>query len=317
MERCNPSEGLAKFVRSHDVMMHHRNPTVFENPDDPHTPLKEYIAPEIRDPNWKYYTDEQKRIALATEKFNTTRFPIWQDITGFFEKRMETGIPPCMRKDGAVKLIGIVHGLVKAQLRIDKEMDPENKVERAIFWDPLPEIMFHLGIAKSKMNSYLREFSGMSGHELADRVRIHEVKTKLRDDFRKHARAWHASLKEGTFAELTPRESKFELLKHIRAERRAEGIDRTALAASFRIPTFARLHRACLLHHGLTFLQIELAVIDEVLRELREAHNPQLVQKNTENGNASVEPQSRGGAENSEDEQPEIPIKEAEADPKE
>ena len=299
MERCDPNEGLAKFVRSHERVLYHRCPDIFQNPDDPKEPLKPYFTLPERDLNWDQLSDAKKRDAEEMEKERITRWPIWIEITGFQRKHMERGIPPSMRRDAIVKLIRQVHGLVKAELRIDNEKHELDKGERALFWDPLPEICFHLGIAKSKFNSYLKEFSGMSAHELADRVRIHDIKKTIRDDLRQHARVWHASLKEGVFEDMNPRDAKFALLKHIRAERRATGVDRAALAARYRIPTFARLHRACLLHFGETHLQLELAIIDEVLRELRES-DPQLVQKNTENAQSS--PQRRRGAENSQEE---------------
>jgi hypothetical protein len=82
-------------------------------------------------------------------------------------------------------------------------------------------------------------------------------------------------------------DAKYFLRNHIRRQRREEGIDRAAIAISYRIPTASRFHRACILAHGKTPLQIEMEVLTEVTRELTE--EPAHVHNNTEKATTATD----------------------------
>jgi hypothetical protein len=305
MQLCNPTLGLEKFVESYARVMFKRAPEFHPNPDDPHAPLAEYTRPEDQK-GWRSLSDTARKIALFEENFRITRHPLWQEVSGMYS-RLENPSPIVTREAQAARLALAVYHLIGAELqREDEKPHPAHTT----FWDPVRKICHQFEIAKSKLDALSRESIGMSTHEMVDRHRVARIKTRWYADLFPIAQAWSQSLKPHALERLPNRDAKFALLKFIRATRREDGTDRGALALSLRIPSFARLHRACMIHHGQTPLQIELEAIDQLIRELKNPTvarasrppstsdtpqpDPQLVQKNTES-----ESPAEGGAEHS------------------
>ena len=322
MQLCNPTLGLEKFVESYARVMFKRAPEFHPNPDDPHAPLAEYTRPEDQK-GWRSLSDTARKIALFEENFRITRHPLWQEVSGMFT-RLPKHSPITMRETQTSKLALAVYHLIGAEL---KREDENPNLAHTTFWDPIRKICHQFEIAKSKLDAFSRESIGMSTNEMVDRHRVSKIKTHWYKDFSPIAEAWSQSLKPHALDRMPTRDAKFALLKFIRATRRESGTDRAALALSLRIPTFARLHRACMIHHGQTPLQIELEAIDQLIRELKNpsvppasrpdptvprasrpetasAAHPQLVQKNTatepaESAPAHPSPPAEGGAEHS------------------
>ena len=322
MQLCSPTLGLEKFVESYERIMHFRAPEFYDNPDDPHAPRPEYVSPQ-RQKNWSILSESARATAIFEDEFRTTRHPLWQEVSGMFS-RLPKHSPITMRETQTSKLALAVYHLIGAEL---KREDETPNLAHTTFWDPIRKICHQLEIAKSKLDAFSRESIGMSTNEMVDRHRVAKIKTHWYKDFFPIAEAWSQSLKPHALDRMPTRDAKFALLKYLRAHRRESGTDRAALALSLRIPTFARLHRACMIHHGQTPLQIELETLDQLIRELKNpsvppasrpdptvprasrpesasAAHPHLVQKNTatepdESAPAHPSPPAEGGADHS------------------
>src|SRR5687767_503277 len=96
---------------------------------------------------------------------------LWQTITGF-DAKSEASVPHDKRRQSLRKLLHAVKQLIGAEMQLDEVLPPEEKEERTIFWNPLPSICNHLGIARSKLTSFMKELTGVAAHELIDQQRI-------------------------------------------------------------------------------------------------------------------------------------------------
>ena len=221
---------------------------------------------------------QQLRGETAAGKF------LWQTITGF-DKNSEATIPHAQRRQSLRKLLHAVKQLIGAEIQLDETLPAEEKAERTVFWNPLPSICHHLGIARSKLTSFMKELTGVAAHELIDQERVKNLKTKLRDEFRVVARAWYEKFDRDSFPRNTFESLEKELAEHVKTGRLQKGIcDSTLLALNYNVPTYARYYRACLVVHKKTPLQLEAQIIAEVLDEILEAETvrPPDVQKNSE-----------------------------------
>ena len=207
---------------------------------------------------------------------------LWQTITGF-DKNSEASIPHAQRRQSLRKLLHAVKQLISAEIQFDETLPPEEKEERTIFWNPLPSICNHLGIARSKLTSFMKELTGVAAHELIDQERVRDLKTKLRDEIRVYAREWYAKFDRDRFPGYYFETLEEKLAECVKQGRLQKGIcDPTLLALNFNVPTYARYYRACLVVHKKTPLQLEAQIIAEVLDEILEAESirPPDVQEN-------------------------------------
>jgi hypothetical protein len=209
---------------------------------------------------------------------------LWQTITGF-DANTESSLAPDKRRQSLRKLLHAVKQLIGAEIQLDEVLPPEEKEERTIFWNPLPSICHHLGIARSKLTSFMKELTGVAAHELIDQQRVKDLKTQLRDEIRLYAREWREKFDDGSFQRKHLHHLEEMLAEKVKNERLKKGIcDPTTLALSYKVPTYARYYRACLVVHKKTPLQLEAQIIADVLDEIlaAEATRPPDVQKNLE-----------------------------------
>jgi len=62
---------------------------------------------------------------------------------------------------------------------------------RTFLWDPLPKVLRLLGISKKKMSQITKEFTGMSAHEVMDKMKAEDVRERMDLDAAKFiAQAW-------------------------------------------------------------------------------------------------------------------------------
>ena len=143
--------------------------------------------------------------------------------------------------------------------------------ERTFLWDPLPKICLRLGISRSALSRFSKEFSGMSAHEVMDRIRAETVRARMQQDISLHyLKVLSYSLATGkgkgpfrrlkNWPHLPFRFAYYDALKRSRVE---PEFDRTTWAISFGFPNYARFRRACLLRFGKTPQQLELEIIGE------------------------------------------------------
>jgi hypothetical protein len=196
---------------------------------------------------------------------------LWQSITGF-DKNSEATVPHAQRRQSLRKLLHAVKQLISAEIQLDATLPPEEKEERTIFWNPLPSICNHLGIARSKLTSFMKELTGVAAHELIDQERVRDLKTKLRDEIRVYAREWREKQSFNQFHQRTFSDMEVALAAVVKQRRADTGIgDSTQLALSYNIPTHPRLYRACLVVHKKSPAQLEAQIVAEVIDELLEA----------------------------------------------
>ena len=132
--------------------------------------------------------------------------------------------------------------------------------ERTFLWDPLPKICLMLGISRSALSRLSKEFSGMSAHDVMDRIRAETVKAKMRQDI------MAGSMKVFQHAVVTGKDNgPFRQLKNwphlpfpmayykmLKRSRIEPEFDRGTWVISFGFPNYARFRRACLLRFGMT-----------------------------------------------------------------
>ena len=196
---------------------------------------------------------------------------LWQTITGF-DAKSESSVPHAQRRQSLRKLLHAVKQLIGAEMQLDATLPPEEKEERTIFWNPLPSICNHLGIARSKLTSFMKELTGVAAHELIDQERVRDLKSKLRDEIRVYAREWREAHSFSNFHNRDFRDMEIALAAIVKQRRIHAGLgDATQIALSHNIPTYPRLYRACIIVHKKSHAQLEAQIIADVIDEILEA----------------------------------------------
>ncbi len=196
---------------------------------------------------------------------------LWQTITGF-DAKTEPSLAHDKRRQSLRKLLHAVKQLIGAEIQLDETLPPEEKEERTVFWNPLPAICNHLGIARSKLTSFMKELTGVGAHELVDQQRVKDLKVTMRDELRECARALRANHHRFHLESFSRME---EMLAECVKQRRAEnGIcDPMTMALSYKIPTYPRFYRACLVVHKKSPAQLEAKLVSKVIDEILEAES--------------------------------------------
>ena len=223
--------------------------------------------------------------AELLEQESLTRDPdavdsLWRRVSGFSSEKVERELPAGFRLRGIRKLIQSVERLVRAELR-RCENDPEFNAERTYLWDPLRTICFYLGIARTKLSSYSKELTGLAAQEIVDRVRAEGVKKKLRLELRPWVTPrWQHEKCTCHKKELlwfcpyhnNMAETCWIIHRDVKRERQKQGFQNSSWAMEHGFASFSRFSRACMLAYRKTPLQLELEIMAELVRELRERH---------------------------------------------
>ncbi len=141
---------------------------------------------------------------------------------------------------------------------------------RSKLFDPLPEICAYLGIAERKLSQLCRQQTGLRIYEVADCIRVENLRTHLREKFRGLVREWKDSLDEKREERLRGRaqEAAWEFIRWMRGCGRGE--TRRKLGWEVGIPTPARLGRAAFVVYGVSLEEEEVRAAKAVLAELEE-----------------------------------------------
>jgi AraC-like DNA-binding protein len=152
--------------------------------------------------------EDYERIGEILDELDARR-PLWRWIT-----RLSGDASPQQRSENILALLKLVEKLARYELAHfhPKQFTVENETEvstmhaiavgsfspspplpvsasvrpdpRTFLWDPLPEICNCLGISHSKLSQLCREVTGMTAHELLDRIRAETVKDQMRANLR-------------------------------------------------------------------------------------------------------------------------------------
>lgn len=214
------------------------------------------------------------RIKLMMDSIRDVKLPLWQRISELVNER---AMRPMLRRARIRKLIKATDQLLRVELktptagvldsagqRAEKEA---LKAERTVFWDPLPEVCFYLEIAQSKLAQYARQLTGLGAKDLVDRIRVENLRTKLRERLRLVSERVQSSTTNDV-KRLSVRDGAGVLLKALKTSEHF--MSRQELALSVGIASKQRLHRAVLACEGVTLEQLEMQEAEKVFAALRE-----------------------------------------------
>ncbi len=145
-----------------------------------------------------------ERLAAARKPAAPQLAP-WQQISGITPEN-ELTLPPRERRQALRKLIAkatdlareelvegascplvgpegtaTAVGMTRAEETRGQDAPSTNDYADATFlWDPMRSVCRQLGISHSKLSSLSKELTGMSAHEIADRIKVAGIKEKLR-----------------------------------------------------------------------------------------------------------------------------------------
>jgi hypothetical protein len=144
--------------------------------------------------------------------------------------------------------------------------DPENDDPRVSWWDPLRVVGEQLGMAYSALSRVCREIAGLSASDVTDRVKSETVRDSMRADVKR----WLVEIYE-EHPELKEMESEEALEKvwdFLQAKRGRGKGSRASWACAHGFPSYTRFHKACLAGLGISPIELERVVLEEVLEEM-------------------------------------------------
>lgn len=185
----------------------------------------------------------------------------WREISGISAEN-EMGMGEEERRSGLRKLYRMAEAEMRSELKRAAE-DLEHKSERTFLWEPIAAVCRRLEISQANLTRLLKELTGMSATQLADRIRAEGLREKLRA----RLAAW---FKEGGKPGEYFLNEKYSLEQHVsqnwkelKASRREMSFSYAEMAVELGFANYGRLYRACMLQYGKTPSQLE----DEIVRE--------------------------------------------------
>jgi AraC-like DNA-binding protein len=200
--------------------------------------------------------------------------PLWRSMTGIFPEN-ERAMSPAGRAMRLEEFVDVVMKLLRYEM--EQEQAKPN-IYHTVFWDPLPQVCFALGIARAQLTRLSREATGLSAHELVDAIRVEKVKEKMKEEVRKRIQNSESRMQKGTEGLTTEDAEDTEdglkrkatvasVYAEIKKERKGPQFHRGVWALGFGFPNYLRFYRACLFYYRLAPQQLELVAIQEVLAE--------------------------------------------------
>ena len=185
----------------------------------------------------------------------------WRVLSGLTVEA-EKSLQGKERRAAIRKLHAAAETEIRAELQLAQE-DVEFKGERTFLWEPIPAVCRHLEISQSALNRLLKELTGMTASQLADKIRVEGLREKIRAGLVEHVKTHHAKPGSKLRDRDEHREKFWEFLKLHRAE---PSFSLATRAIELGFANYTRLYRACLLHYNKTPKQLE----DEILNEIAE-----------------------------------------------
>jgi hypothetical protein len=153
-------------------------------------------------------------------------------------------------------------------------------------WDPVRTICVEFGIAPRRLSSFCREVTGMSIWQLVDVIRAETVRKKMKGALLEFVRAWKGARAlanltppptpsrkgrgnngDGQSAPSTEAEAE-EIFAALKLSRRGPRFHRTSWAVSLGFSSYARMFQSLMLCYGKAPAQIEMELIEEILKEM-------------------------------------------------
>ncbi len=185
----------------------------------------------------------------------------WREVSGISSEN-EAGMGEEERRSGLRKLFKMAEAEMRSEMKRASE-DVEHRSERTFLWEPIAAVCRRLEISQANLTRLLKELTGMSATQLADRIRAEGLKEKLRAKlaawFKQEGEPGEFSYDEKVSFEKHVEES----WKCIKASRREMSFSYAEMAVELGFANYGRLYRACMLQYGKTPSQLE----DEIVRE--------------------------------------------------
>jgi len=238
-------------------------------------------------------TGQRQGMRRLGEVFGLGHAPLWRVVSGMMSGLDLTRMHPNERAGRLTRLIRAVERVVRYEWRafeknaasrpIREEDCEEAATEcansedahaaddpRVRWWDPMRVVCEHFGIAYSTLSRFSRETAGLSASDLTDRVKAERVKTRMREDVKAWVNAIYAEEKANAESELhtATGDDVTEFLWSRVAIKRGRGRwSRSAWAVKFGYSSYTRFQRACLAQFGVTPVELERAVLEEIVEE--------------------------------------------------
>ncbi|HEY3324913.1 MAG TPA: hypothetical protein VGP72_30955 [Planctomycetota bacterium] len=232
---------------------------------------------------------ERRMRAQAVE-----RVPLWMQVSGLFPDD-EPKMSPRERLGAMLLLVKNAERLLRYEIKYSGEQKSEIDAAevRTYLWDPLRTVCFHLGISQRRLTSYCKELTGMSAIEMVDRIKAEGVRGKIKEELRKFISTAETQRRGERIEEehdgnspspLTPlprggegnrsggrdartTEEADEVFAALKKSRRDGRWHRTTWAMGMGFSSYQRFFRACLLCFGKTPHELEMELIEEILKE--------------------------------------------------
>ena len=188
----------------------------------------------------------------------TPKQPRWREISGLTVET-EKSLPDKDRRAAIRKLQAAAESEIRAEL-LSAEQDNDFKSERTYLWEPSPAVCRRLEIAPTALNRLLKELSGLTVAQLADKIRAEGLREKLRADLIEHIK--NRQDKPGSRC-AGAANFLVDFWQELKARRAEPDFNYATRAIGLGFQNYTRLYRACILQYGLTPTQLE----HEILRE--------------------------------------------------
>jgi len=229
------------------------------------------------------------------EEYALGRTPLWRLVSGILPGNDLHAMHPNERAGRLTLLIRAVEKVIRYEWRAFEKTRREGVASqvddpRVRWWDPMRLVSEHFGIAYSALSRFSREVAGLAASDLTDRVKAETMRTRMKEEVKAWVLAIH---KENAKAlEDVKADEKADALWSLVAKKRGRGRwSRAAWAARFGYSSYTKFQRACLAEHGVSPVELERAVLEEVL----ESNALELKVEGTMTTGAVLERESRAG----------------------
>jgi len=208
----------------------------------------------------------------ASLLFGNGQVPLWRVLSGLMPGLDWDRLHPNERAGRLTVLIRAVEKIVRYEWRaFEKARDAKggNDDPRVRWWDPMRVVCEHFGIAYSMLSRIAREVAGLGASDVTDRVKAETVRAQMRED----VKAWVLEIfheekvsKEKELEGLVGEELADAMWSRVAKKRGRGRWSRSAWAVRFGYSSYTRFQRACLAEYGVSPVELERAVMEEVLK---------------------------------------------------
>jgi len=140
-----------------------------------------------------------------------------------------------------------------------------DELPRSVVWDPVATVCSYLNVAERMLSRLGREVCGYSAQQMADRLRVKDLRPKLRAELeefvRKEGAMDHRTLEESSGWRLDTQWYLYKKWVAYKRERMTESNDARAVRFGFKY--FGRYKQACLMEFGKTPDELEFEALED------------------------------------------------------